>query len=131
MKSVRMLAVEKARQGALEANSERFGAERAALVLAHSADKAKNQAEWRARTAERRQAWERFQQEHLHRPAPRVTTSDRKADQDRRSYVMKRDPDQIATDNAREARLTSFLERAREQEQNNTRERDKDSDRER
>ena len=129
--AVRMLAVEKARQGALEANSERFGAERAALVLAHSADKAKNQAEWRARTAERRQAWERFQQEHLRRPAPRVTTSDRKADQDRRSYVMKRDPDQIATDNAREARLTSYLERAREQEQNNTRERDKDSDRER
>ena len=111
--TLRAQEVEKARQAAQEANAARFESDRAALILAHAADQAKNQAEWRIRTAERKAAWEQFQEQHLHRPAPTVTLEQKSLNQHQLQKRMQQDvgnADNVGKD-IREARIREFLER--------------------
>lgn len=120
---------DKVRQAAQEANTRRFEAERAALILSHAADQAKNQAEWRARTAERKAAWEAFRQEHLHRPAPPVEPTEQKSKQQQRKATMQRDADdrrpvdqtpaQQGSEDSDKVQMRRFLEERRAAEQDN------------
>ena len=132
--ALRIQETEKARQEALKANAARFEAERAALILAHAADQGKNQAEWRARTAERKQEWQRFRQQHLHRPTPPADKKAQAVEQDQRRAKMQRDasPDieaqNPAQDESRNAGMKRFLEERRAKEQDNRSGRDLNPD---
>ena len=126
---LRVQEVEKARQEALRANAQRFEAERSSLILAQAADQAKNQAEWRARTAERKQTWERFRQEHLHRPAPPAEKGAQAAEQEQRRARMQREAGENVQGNEkmpdnRAEQMKSFLEEQRAKEQDNQKGRD-------
>lgn len=121
---MRAQEVEKARQAAQKANVARFESERAALILAHAADQAKNQAEWRTRTAERKAAWEQFRERHLHRPAPPVASEQQSANQKQRRERMQRDAGQTEpfvsnTSESSEAHMKKFLKEQRAREQDN------------
>ena len=123
--ALRAQEVEKARQAAQRSNAARFEAERGALILAHAADQAKNQAEWRKRTAERKAAWEQFQHEHLHRPTPATSPEQQLTDQEQRRERMQRDAGQTEpyapeASDSREARMREFLKELQAKEQDNT-----------
>lgn len=91
--ALRAQEVAKARQAAQEANAARFEAERTTLILAHAADQAKNRAEWRERTTERKAAWEKFREQHLHRPAPQPSQEVTRQAQNVRVQTMSRPAD--------------------------------------
>lgn len=122
----RIQAVEQARVVAQQLNALRFEGERSALILAHQADQAKLKAEWRERTAERKETWERFQKEHLHRPALPVDPQRRSRNQSERHAQMQREAGpQVAGSSkataSREERIKAFLKEQRAREQDNKR----------
>ncbi|MEQ8750324.1 MAG: relaxase/mobilization nuclease domain-containing protein [Amphiplicatus sp.] len=122
----RARVVEEGRVEALRANARRFEGERAALILAHAADRAKNRAEWRARTQDRKAAWRQFRQEHLHRPAPQPDREVSDVAQRARAQKMSRPVDVAARQDqdaevsrraaveAAKARIMARLARARD-----------------
>jgi len=131
--ATRIQEAEKTRKEALQVNTARFEAERSALIMAQAADQAKTQAEWRQRTVERKQTWERFRREHLHRPAPKSDSAQEAAQQQQRRAKMQRNagqqeqPEKPSMD-SQDARMKSFLEERRAKEQDNASDQDRGHD---